>query len=233
MPRPEYRYPGLCRRAGDDWLEAAENACSPTAITTRKKMSAIFMTRRILIFSSARTVRVVFPGRCACADDRRGIDPETGDQGKNLNSMPNKQTITAVIVEQGILPLYFNADETVSVDVLRAIYRAGIKAVEYTNRGEAALKNFRRLVAERNAGMPELMFGVGTIKKPGTGLRLCGSRRRFHGKPRLCSRSGRLCQQYRPVLRPWLYDPSEIIAAENNKIGFIKLFPETCWDRNF
>ena len=48
-----------------------------------------------------------------------------------------------------MLPLYFNADETVSVEVLRAIYKAGIKAVEYTNRGEAALKNFKKLVASK------------------------------------------------------------------------------------
>ena len=45
--------------------------------------------------------------------------------------MSKTQQITDAIIEQGILPLYFNPDETVSVDVLRAIYKAGIKAVEY------------------------------------------------------------------------------------------------------
>jgi 2-dehydro-3-deoxyphosphogluconate aldolase / (4S)-4-hydroxy-2-oxoglutarate aldolase len=28
------------------------------------------------------------------------------------------------IIQQGMLPLYFNADETVSVEILRTIYRA-------------------------------------------------------------------------------------------------------------
>src|SRR4030095_14530442 len=78
--------------------------------------------------------------------------------------MATKQTVTEVIIQQGILPLYFNADETVSVEVLKAIYRAGIKAVEYTNRGDAALKNFKKLVEVRNAEMSGLMLGVGTIK---------------------------------------------------------------------
>ena len=41
--------------------------------------------------------------------------------------MNNTDKITKAIVEQGILPLYFNPDETVSVEVLKAIYRAGIK----------------------------------------------------------------------------------------------------------
>src|ERR1700704_1554866 len=84
-------------------------------------------------------------------------------QQQEIN-MVTKQEITDLIVKQGMLPLYFNADETVSVEVLRAIYKAGIKAVEYTNRGEAALKNFKKLVEVRNSGMLGLMLGVGTIK---------------------------------------------------------------------
>src|SRR5215211_5551991 len=78
--------------------------------------------------------------------------------------MANKQTVTAAILHQGILPLYFNPDETVSVEVLRAIYKAGIKAVEYTNRGEAALNNFKKLVQTKNAEMPAMLLGVGTVK---------------------------------------------------------------------
>src|ERR1700712_252273 len=74
-----------------------------------------------------------------------------------------KQT-TDSIIAQGMLPLYFNSDETVSVEVLRAIYRAGVKAVEYTNRGEAAFTNFKKLVVIRNAEMPGLLLGIGTVK---------------------------------------------------------------------
>ncbi len=56
--------------------------------------------------------------------------------------MSRTQQITDAIIAQGILPLYFNPSEEVSVDVLKAIYKAGIKAVEYTNRGEAVLEKF-------------------------------------------------------------------------------------------
>ena len=78
--------------------------------------------------------------------------------------MSNTQQITDAIIAQGMLPLYFNADETISLDVLSAIYKAGVKAVEYTNRGEAALKNFAKMVELRNESMPGLLLGVGTIK---------------------------------------------------------------------
>ncbi len=59
--------------------------------------------------------------------------------------MSNRIQTSNAIVAQGMLPLYFNADEIVSIEVLRAIYRAGIKAVEYTNRGAAAFSNFQKL----------------------------------------------------------------------------------------
>lgn len=55
----------------------------------------------------------------------------------------NQQAIDAII-HQGMLPLYFNADESVSIEILRSIYKAGVKAVEYTNRGEAALKTSKQ-----------------------------------------------------------------------------------------
>src|SRR5215510_1973650 len=78
--------------------------------------------------------------------------------------MATRQQATDLIIQQGILPLYFNADETVSIEVLRAIYKAGIKAVEYTNRGNEALNNFIKMTVVRNSEMPELLLGVGTIK---------------------------------------------------------------------
>src|SRR4051812_5291749 len=78
--------------------------------------------------------------------------------------MNNREKIKKAIIQQGILPLYFNPDEGVSIEVLRSIYKAGIKAVEYTNRGDAALANFRKMVQLRNSEMPGILLGVGTIK---------------------------------------------------------------------
>ena len=74
------------------------------------------------------------------------------------------QKVSDAIAQQGILPLYFNADEQVTLDILKSIYKAGIRAVEYTNRGEAALHNFKKMVEVRNAEMPDLLLGIGTIK---------------------------------------------------------------------
>ena len=55
--------------------------------------------------------------------------------------MSKTQEVIDKIIAQGMLPLYFNPDENVSIEILRAVYKSGVKAIEYTNRGEAALKN--------------------------------------------------------------------------------------------
>nr|MBA2763011.1 bifunctional 4-hydroxy-2-oxoglutarate aldolase/2-dehydro-3-deoxy-phosphogluconate aldolase [Segetibacter sp.] len=59
--------------------------------------------------------------------------------------MNKKSEILNLITSQGMLPLYFYKDTEVTLSVLRSLYNAGVRTVEYTNRGEAALKNFREM----------------------------------------------------------------------------------------
>ena len=58
--------------------------------------------------------------------------------------MSKSQQVSDAIVKQGMLPLYFNADEATSIDTMRALNSAGITALEYTNRGDAALANLKK-----------------------------------------------------------------------------------------
>ena len=139
--------------------------------------------------------------------------------------MSNTQQITDAIIAQGMLPLYFNADETVSLDVLKAIYKAGVKAVEYTNRGEAALKNFTTMVALRNAEMPGLLLGVGTIKNMQQAEDYLQAGADFLVSPGFVKEVAEFAVANDVFYAPGCMTPSEIIAAENAGIGFIKLFP--------
>jgi 2-dehydro-3-deoxyphosphogluconate aldolase/(4S)-4-hydroxy-2-oxoglutarate aldolase len=139
--------------------------------------------------------------------------------------MSKIQQITEVIVKQGMLPLYFNADEMVSVEVLKAIYRAGIKAVEYTNRGEAALKNFTKMVSIRNTEMPGLLLGVGTIKNIQQATEYLNAGADFLVSPGFVKEVAEYAVNKDIFYAPGCMTPSEIIAAENAGIKFIKLFP--------
>ncbi len=139
--------------------------------------------------------------------------------------MSTCKQITNIIIEQGILPLYFNADETVSVDVLRAIYKAGIKAVEYTNRGEEAMKNFKKLMEVRNHEMHGLMLGIGTIKNVQQAESYIAAGADFLVSPGFVKRVADYAIGKDIFYAPGCMTPSEIIAAENSGIKFIKLFP--------
>lgn len=139
--------------------------------------------------------------------------------------MKTTQQIKDAIVQQGILPLYFNADETISLGVLKAIYSAGIKAVEYTNRGEAALKNFTKMAAVRNAEMPDMLLGIGTIKNLQQAKDYIAAGADFLVSPGFVKEVADFAVANDIFYAPGCMTPSEIIAAENAGIKFIKLFP--------
>jgi 2-dehydro-3-deoxyphosphogluconate aldolase/(4S)-4-hydroxy-2-oxoglutarate aldolase len=124
-----------------------------------------------------------------------------------------------------MLPLYFNADENVSIEVLKAIYQAGVKAVEYTNRGEAALANFRKMIAVRNAEMPGMLLVVGTVKNLQTAKDYMDAGADFLVSPGFVKEVADYAVTNDIFYAPGCMTPSEIIAAENSGITFIKLFP--------
>ncbi len=137
------------------------------------------------------------------------------------------QSITDTIIKQGILPLYYNSDATVSVEVLRAIHKAGIKAVEYTNRGDQAITNFKKMVEVRNKEMPGLLLGVGTIKNLVNAENYMAAGADFLVSPGFVPDVATYAKNMEIFYAPGCMTPTEIIAAENEGIGFIKLFPGT------
>ena len=139
--------------------------------------------------------------------------------------MSKTKQIAEAIIAQGMLPLYFNADETVSVEILKAMYRAGIKAVEYTNRGEAALSNFKKMVEARNTEMHGMLLGVGTIKNLPTAKNYLTAGADFLVSPGFVKEVADYTVANNIFYAPGCMTPTEIIAAENSGITFIKLFP--------
>lgn len=139
--------------------------------------------------------------------------------------MSKSQQAIDAIAAQGILPLYFNPDENVSIEILRAIHKAGIKAIEYTNRGEAAFNNFKKMVAVRNAEMPGLLLGIGTIKNLQQAKDYMSAGADFMVSPGFVPEVAAYAITNDIFYAPGCMTPSEIIAAENAGVKFIKLFP--------
>lgn len=139
--------------------------------------------------------------------------------------MTKIQLVTDTILNQGVLPLYYNADETVTLEILRSLYKAGIRAVEYTSRGEAALNNFIKMVEVRNTEMPDMLLGIGTIKNKVQAEEYYKAGADFFISPGFVAEVAAFLIPKDLLYSPGCMTPTEIIEAENSGVTLVKLFP--------
>jgi 2-dehydro-3-deoxyphosphogluconate aldolase/(4S)-4-hydroxy-2-oxoglutarate aldolase len=139
--------------------------------------------------------------------------------------MDTKNKLLKLIPEQGILPLYFHIDSEASIEVLRALYNAGIRAVEYTNRGVAALHNFKLMCEVCDTELKGMYLGIGTIKNSLMAQTFIDAGADFIISPGLIDEVAEVADKYNMLWVPGCMTPSEIIRAENMGAKMIKLFP--------
>jgi 2-dehydro-3-deoxyphosphogluconate aldolase / (4S)-4-hydroxy-2-oxoglutarate aldolase len=133
--------------------------------------------------------------------------------------------ILDLIKSQGVLPLYFHKDQEVSLEILKAVYSGGISVLEYTNRGEAAMANFKAMLQLRDEQMPDMKLGIGTIKDLDTAKKYLDLGADFIVSPGFVEEVAKYCVANDIFYAPGCMTPTEIIQAENCGIKFIKLFP--------
>lgn len=139
--------------------------------------------------------------------------------------MEKKNAILELIPQQGILPLYFYKDTTVSIEVLKALYVAGIRAVEYTNRGEAALQNFKEMRKVCDSELKGMYLGIGTIKNGEMAQTFIDAGTDYIICPGLVESVAAVADKNNMLWVPGCMTPSEIIKAETLGAKMIKLFP--------
>ena len=139
--------------------------------------------------------------------------------------MDIKNELLKLIPQQGVLPLYFYKDADVSIEVLKALYNAGIRAVEYTNRGEAALQNFKKMRVVCNEELKGMYLGIGTIKNGAMAQTFIDAGADYIICPGLIEDVATVADKNNMLWVPGCMTPSEIIRAENMGAKMIKLFP--------
>ncbi|HEY5463162.1 MAG TPA: bifunctional 4-hydroxy-2-oxoglutarate aldolase/2-dehydro-3-deoxy-phosphogluconate aldolase [Hanamia sp.] len=139
--------------------------------------------------------------------------------------MSTKSNLLKLIPEQGILPLYFYKDTEVSLQVLHALYRAGIRTVEYTNRGEEALQNFKKMREVCDSELKGMYLGIGTIKNGEMAQTFIDAGADFIICPGLVEDVAKVADKNNMLWVPGCMTPTEIIRAETLGAKMIKLFP--------
>jgi len=139
--------------------------------------------------------------------------------------MDKKKKILNLIVEHGVLPLYFHPGADVSIRVLKALYSAGVRVVEYTNRGEMAINNFLQLRKVVDKELPGLYLGIGTIKNKIEATEFINEGADFIICPGVIERVAELADTNDVLWVPGCLTPTEIILADELGAELVKIFP--------
>jgi 2-dehydro-3-deoxyphosphogluconate aldolase / (4S)-4-hydroxy-2-oxoglutarate aldolase len=139
--------------------------------------------------------------------------------------MNDKKIILQAILGQGILPLFYWESPSVSLKVIQTMYRAGVRAVEYTNRGVAALDNFTMLKKTLAAEAPDLYLGIGTIKSAAEATAFVKAGADFIVAPIVTQEVAAIADAAGLLWIPGCMTPTEIYLAQELKAAAIKIFP--------
>ncbi|RYE19030.1 MAG: bifunctional 4-hydroxy-2-oxoglutarate aldolase/2-dehydro-3-deoxy-phosphogluconate aldolase [Sphingobacteriales bacterium] len=139
--------------------------------------------------------------------------------------MTKKEIVLDSIVAQGMLPLFFYEDVEVSLQVMRILYRAGVRVFEYTNRGSQALDNFSEMIKLKRNELPDLHLGIGTIKTVDEAEAFISAGADFIVSPIVNPEVGKIAHRHKLLWIPGCMTPTEIFTAQQHEAALIKLFP--------
>lgn len=141
--------------------------------------------------------------------------------------------IVQKIKVQKIIPLFYNDSFDVSKSIVKALYEAGIRIIEYTNRGEKALDNFTRLKEITSTEFPELMLGIGTVKNASELKLYADAKADFIITPVINQELIDSSKIENILLIPGTLTPSEVNLAYQNDLRLVKIFPADAVGKNY
>lgn len=139
--------------------------------------------------------------------------------------MDNSDKIIGAIREQAMLPLFYHDDRDICVAVATTLYEAGVRVLEFTNRGDQALENFKALVQLRDSQFRDLLLAVGTIRNAEQANRFINAGADFLISPVFDADVCDAAYLQKILWIPGCMTPTEIHRAENAGCRLVKLFP--------
>ena len=135
--------------------------------------------------------------------------------------------------EQGMLPLFYDADIESCKRVVSACYRGGARLLEFTNRGDFAHEAFSALNKYCMSELPDLILGVGSVNDTGTAAIYLQCGANFIVTPVLREDVGLMCNRRKVLWAPGCGSLTEIARAEELGAEIVKLFPGSTYGPGF
>lgn len=134
------------------------------------------------------------------------------------------QTIAAMSAT-GMVPVFFNSDIEAAKNVLKACYDGGVRAFEFTNRGDFAHEVFGQLVKYANTELPGMILGAGTILDPSTAALFLQLGANFIVGPNFNPEVAKVCNRRLIPYIPGCGSVTEIQNAMEAGCDICKIFP--------
>lgn len=137
----------------------------------------------------------------------------------------NKMQVLDAIVSTGMVPVYYNKDVEVAKQVVKACYEGGVRAFEFTNRGDFAHEVFAELNKFAAKECPDLVLGVGSIVDAGTASLYLQLGANFIVGPLFNPEIAKVCNRRLVPYTPGCGSVSEIGFAQEVGCDLCKIFP--------
>lgn len=129
------------------------------------------------------------------------------------------------IKDTGIVPVFYHSDVEVAKQVIRACYEGGVRAFEFTNRGDFAHEVFAECVKFAAQECPDLAMGVGSIVDAPTASLYIQLGACFVVGPLLNPDIAKVCNRRQIPYCPGCGTVSEISYAQELGCEITKVFP--------
>ncbi len=130
-----------------------------------------------------------------------------------------------IIRSTGIVPVFYNKDVELTKKVVKACYDGGIRAFEFTNRGDGAHIVFMELIGYIRAECPEMALGAGTILDAPTAALYLQLGADFLVSPCIVEEVITLANRRGVPYSPGCGTVTEIVRAMEKGCDLVKVFP--------
>lgn len=137
----------------------------------------------------------------------------------------SKIQVIHTMVETGMIPVYYDKDIETAKQVVKACYEGGVRAFEFTNRGDFAHEVFGELVKYAARECPEMILGIGSIVDPATAALFLQLGANFIVGPLFNPEIARVCNRRLVPYTPGCGSVSEIGFAQEAGCDLCKVFP--------
>ena len=137
----------------------------------------------------------------------------------------DKLQVLATMQQTGLVPVFYHADATIAKQVLKACYDGGVRAFEFTNRGDFAQEVFAELVKYAAAELPGMILGIGSVVDPATAALYLQLGTNFVVGPVYNPAVVPVCNRRLVPYCPGCGSASEVSAAQEAGCDLCKVFP--------